>query len=508
MHHRLLIGSIYAIAVFLRTEHLFRIDIQLPYRLGGLFVHFSDQIRANHFVMPATIPYYTEQGIPFGYPPLVFYLHAVLVEVFGFDRIALINILPAAGAILSFITFHWLLRSLRLSFAVYIVALAVYGLVPVFFVELLEAGGIVESFGLGILNIMLLCFWQVYKTGTLLQWIVFGLSLGLGVLTSPGTMYVAILMGVIATIISFRKSFIRTLGYAGLSATVASLVAASYLVPVLSYHGISIYTQTFGGQQSQDYLQTLLDRIGSYITQMSDLTLVLPVIWDVLVIVGLVYLVTKRAYLPIVILLVLVTTPSEYTWLPHSMVALIIGVALAKVFWPAFQRLAFVTRYERFAIGMIVLLFLVLHVIAQNTAIKQAQLSEDSIAVSHEELEGMAWARENLDDEIPFIVLMSNGPVEWSPVQLQHDVLNNRFGTEWDPDKARVEGLREDIRNCSDADCLFVALKNHSFSYVEIYLMMDPANDDSVGYEMDSPMTDVTLVYESDAIVILHLKLL
>ena len=74
----LLVGS------FLRVYHLFKVDfVHEPFRLGGLFVEFSEQIAQNGFRFPVTIPYYSEGGIPFAYPPLGFYLAGLLASTFG-----------------------------------------------------------------------------------------------------------------------------------------------------------------------------------------------------------------------------------------------------------------------------------------------------------------------------------------------------------------------------------------------------------------------------------------
>src|SRR6185369_15462434 len=90
----LLLGS------FLRIYHLFRIDFSHePFRLGGLFVAFAEEIARNGFKFPVTIPYYSEGGIPFGYPPLGFYIEAVLFKFFPEQQVAIANLLPPFVAV-------------------------------------------------------------------------------------------------------------------------------------------------------------------------------------------------------------------------------------------------------------------------------------------------------------------------------------------------------------------------------------------------------------------------
>ena len=57
---------------------------ELPFNGGGLYYHFSETILENNFAYPRTIPYYTDNGIPFAYPPLLFlpYCHCSKIHSF------------------------------------------------------------------------------------------------------------------------------------------------------------------------------------------------------------------------------------------------------------------------------------------------------------------------------------------------------------------------------------------------------------------------------------------
>lgn len=44
---------------------------------AGLYTLTADTIRANGYALPATVPHYGPEGVPFAYPPLVFYLLAL-----------------------------------------------------------------------------------------------------------------------------------------------------------------------------------------------------------------------------------------------------------------------------------------------------------------------------------------------------------------------------------------------------------------------------------------------
>ncbi|MBX0286296.1 hypothetical protein [Haloarcula salinisoli] len=48
---------------------------------AGLYVETADAIRANGYALPATVPHYGPEGVPFAYPPLMFYVLALLRDV-------------------------------------------------------------------------------------------------------------------------------------------------------------------------------------------------------------------------------------------------------------------------------------------------------------------------------------------------------------------------------------------------------------------------------------------
>jgi len=67
---------------------------------AGLFLQIATEIARHNYHLPATIPYYTASGIPFAYPPLGFYLVAVLHAVTGVPHEEMPTHMNAADALL------------------------------------------------------------------------------------------------------------------------------------------------------------------------------------------------------------------------------------------------------------------------------------------------------------------------------------------------------------------------------------------------------------------------
>jgi hypothetical protein len=66
----LLVGSLVALLYIATNEY--------PAYGAGLYTLTADTIRANGYALPATVPHYGPEGVPFAYPPLAFYGLAVL----------------------------------------------------------------------------------------------------------------------------------------------------------------------------------------------------------------------------------------------------------------------------------------------------------------------------------------------------------------------------------------------------------------------------------------------
>ena len=81
----LLVG-VAVVALYLATN-------DYPAYGAGLYVETADAIRANGYALPATVPHYGPEGVPFAYPPLMFYVLAVVRE-FGVGAFAMSLYLP------------------------------------------------------------------------------------------------------------------------------------------------------------------------------------------------------------------------------------------------------------------------------------------------------------------------------------------------------------------------------------------------------------------------------
>ncbi|MFC6962724.1 hypothetical protein ACFQL7_07540 [Halocatena marina] len=96
-----------AMIVSLIISAVYYITHPYPAYGAGLFLAMADQIQATGYHFPTTIPHYTLGGVPFAYPPLQFFVVAVLLDL-GADPLLLTRVLPGVSShSTSFHSMHW-----------------------------------------------------------------------------------------------------------------------------------------------------------------------------------------------------------------------------------------------------------------------------------------------------------------------------------------------------------------------------------------------------------------
>jgi len=133
-----LAGGALVVVVYLATN-------PYPAYGGGLYLDIAAEILAGGYALPATIPGYTADGVPFAYPPLQFYLLAVLLDV-GADPIAVARILPPIGMLAGLVPVYLLARDYAGSRPAGGIASVAVAVNPQLVEWHVSAGGMVRAF--------------------------------------------------------------------------------------------------------------------------------------------------------------------------------------------------------------------------------------------------------------------------------------------------------------------------------------------------------------------------
>ena len=100
-----------------------------PLNDGGLFYRMTQDLLDQHFSLPFYASY-NGNVIPFGYPPLAFYLMAFFQHFFHIDIISQLRLLPALISTLTIPAFYFLSKSITRSKIISVIAAFAFALMP------------------------------------------------------------------------------------------------------------------------------------------------------------------------------------------------------------------------------------------------------------------------------------------------------------------------------------------------------------------------------------------
>ena len=118
-----------------------------PVNDGGMFYVMIEELKANHFLLPAFTDY-NLAGIPYAYTPFGFYTAALLSSLFHLPALDLVRWLPPLVSTASLLAFYLLAKEILDSPLQAALATLFYGLLPDSFGWAIMGGGITRSFGL------------------------------------------------------------------------------------------------------------------------------------------------------------------------------------------------------------------------------------------------------------------------------------------------------------------------------------------------------------------------
>ncbi len=455
----LLIGSV------IRLLSLRYVDFRLPFRMGGLYVEFAQQIAAHNYLLPARIPYYTERGIPFAYPPLPFYIQAILLQIFPSAEFTIANLLPPLTAIVALFSFTLLIRALKLQPLIGGFALLAFATLPSAYYEQLESAGLAEAFGS--LAAIFLCttLANVYFRDTATNHIFTGLALGLCVLASPASAYAAVLLFVtFSGIHVYRSKGHRIAAFGRLTGTgvIGLLVASPYLFSLVQNHGTGVVWDVLQAESSSPASNLPFPRWLTPIFNFNASGAPYPFIWNFLVFSGMIWAVFKRQWwLPLWYFLMF-AVPREGWWMASIPASFAVGIGMVE-FWIPFTSSALknISGLERGILYAVLAVLFFAYALINVRAI----IFEDVIEGYNREywvntVEAAQWIKMSTPEDSRFIVMLDKEAEEWAPHLMQRTVLNVAQGAEWEPDKLpQISQLEDDLGDCSDLPCVQQAVE-------------------------------------------------
>lgn len=484
--------------IALRVAHLFSIPYDTPFHLGGLFYEFSRQIILNHFSLPAIIPYYSLGGIPFDYPPLAFYVQAIVMRLFSPSPFIIVNVLPPLITIFSLPAFYWMVKAQTSDDRLIIAALFAYALMPAAFVNQIEGAGLAEACGTLTLLFFLGWLFRFEKNPRPIPAILAGVFLGLSVLSSPGSAY----GGAIIAFLFFCKHLLQDLkeknfkksAWLVLTGLTGILISAPYWITIFQRHELGGFTSAFISQQDASALLNQVRYLITFkpadmITFVSDEG-VYGFLFDWLIFAGLIWAILNKQVFQVIIFLAVWLIPREGSWLVAIPAAWLAALGIVYLVFPIIQK-AFsamgVNKRPPLAPGLLTIILVLLMI--GNAVFSLTDLKNQSeLQISPEVIENAEQARQVIPAGAHILIAGNGALREWAPALLEREVLNCEFGLEWQPDELKKVNLINDALADNDLAGAIQVARDYSGD-TNFWLVGDPGLFDDLVSGSNLPFT-------------------
>ncbi|WP_256290575.1 glycosyltransferase family 39 protein [Halobellus inordinatus] len=425
-------AGLLAVAVYLATN-------PYPAYGAGLYVQIATEISAHGYGLPAWIPGYTADSVPFAYPPLQFYVLAVLLDLGG-DPVVLARLLPSVGYLALLVPVYLLGRDYTNSRPAGAAASVAVAVNPQLVQWHLSAGGVVRAFALLYALTAVYAGYRIFETGSTRAVAVGTVAFGATVLTHPTYALFVVVTYLLLWILRDRsKSGFVAGAIVGVGGTV---IASPWLVWVLTTHGIDVFVAaggTHGGIGGG--IPTILDG--------ASLTL-LPLA-------GAVYLYVARRdvfLLSWTVVAELVFAQPRFVFLVGALVVAAVGVDFA-------QRVEPLDGHVNEAIDKKTVLAAVC--LVAGATVGGAYLAHEMTLTSDpstpqfldsDDLDAMAWVAAETPPDVTFVVL--GDAAEWLPALTDRTLLVGPWGVEWRDSEMYDRQLTayESVSRCQSVTCV------------------------------------------------------
>lgn len=478
---------------------------------GGMFAVMVDDLRANHFLLPAFTTY-NHLNIPYAYPPLGFYFGALASLILGLDSTQVVRWLPAFFATLSIPAFYLLVLQLLKNKFHAAVSTFFFSLMPRALSWFVMGGGLTRSPGQFFMLLTLAVVIRLYEEKRRSDIFLAGVFGGLAVMSHPEAAVHTLVSAVFLWLMlsRSRESFIHSI-FVGV---VVALVSAPWWASVVSNHGLA---PLLSGAATGSKFAAVFNLLFFVFTEEPYATVI-----AVLGLIGIANRLIRRDYLLPLWMAIPFFIEGRSAAGPAAIpLAMLAALGLVEVILPAIQpspaKDAEVSSVERN-----VFIYLILYLIF-STSQFGIQLASATLYPPDEE--AMRWVRENTPDDSRFVVLTGTTSVscdsvmEWFPAISGRKSLFTVQGTEWTKGAGFNEYVRSTyaVQDClanGDMACLDDLVDRAEYDYVYVSKILRANNCGPLAPQREFPYFVESLklnsgfeaVYETDGVLISRRK--
>jgi hypothetical protein len=488
-----------------------------PINDGGMFYSMIEDLYANNFILPRYTSY-NLSDIPYAYPPLGFYLGALL-KLFGIDTLHILMYLPPALSVLVILAFFGLAKKVfDGSWSYAALATLAFALIPGSYSWFIMGGGLTRSLGQLFFLLFLTNLLKLYEAPTHRQTLYTGLFGSLAILSHPEISIHAFTAAVIFWFFRSRnqKGLRASLAVAGIAVT----LAAPWWASVLWQHGTHPFLNAL---QTGGHTSILVAFKNILYFAFTEETLA-PIV-AVLGMIGIIYQIgNKNYFLTIWIIITFITQPRSATAIALYPLSMLFAITLVDIILPAMTKGLqdnTTPRLMERKKTWIIIAFLTIYMAASGS-IHSIILS--NYYINNAERQLLQWVQENTIESAQFIVIADvNSPMvhhtaEWFPALTQRRSLLTVQGSEWTQGKRLFETMiaANQANDClrKNIECIEQLTSKHDIKFDFVYISQMQVNDPGpaqTNSEVNFPIilelrtsSQYQIAFENESVVIFY----
>ena len=491
--------------------------VGFPVTDGGLFYEMTRALQASHYSLPMFVEY-NGISIPFVYPPLGFYVTALVSDLFHMPLIEAFRWIPAVGSVAFAVAFFPMASAILKSTLRGSLATVFFALLPRSISWYIMGGGITRV--LGHLFLMLILF-SAYKlfTAPSKKYLVMTILFGSGVVLShpEAALHTVILCIVLWAFFGRSKEGIKN---ALLTALGVLVLTAPFFLTVISRHGLQPYLSA-----AQTGFQSPLAWVAILTGSFADEKFVTLI--SALALLGLVVTLVRREFLLAVwLFLPAIIDPRSAASISIIPWAMLAAIGFVDIVVPSLYALsnklqenqniesnwaAYFMKSSAIKIALTALIFYAFFgtVLSDQVYPKVSLTASDRVA--------MDWVADNIPQQSRFVILtgetetFADAVSEWFPVLSKSNSIATIQGYEWMPDKLFQTKMNEyyTLQACMNKTYTCVeqwrSETNHDFDYVLISQNGLSTSENSVVTSL-MESTTYQLVYQEGDVAIFQTR--
>lgn len=439
----------------------------LPVGSAGLYSLMADSVSFRGLTAARHIPYYGPDGMPFAYPPLAFYVMA-LIRSSGITAFAYVRLMPAVYVGLVVMATYYLAFLLTNSKPRAVVCSLLTILSPVFLSGLLQSGGIVRALACALMIVGMAISYKALSTGLARYSVYAGVALGL-----TGLVHLYYFMILVATISVFAVAMrgnhtlrttifvyavgavitlpwaLNTISNYGLDTLLlifpthlgqpGALIARILHLPTGGYI-IHVPTSTLGGPSAHGATSAVTQELRAHMPPLEISLRMIPAS------IAMLCLIAKRQFLlPLWSFALLAFGSSSYPFL-----VLVSSIAIVKVFGDGFESLVTSSNNKGLILGTTAILCVSVVAYLYVSTVRWVVDAHSNSSLWKEDEVLAAWFHQNTGSTDTFAVVdeRARDSEEWLPYLFQRAMVGSPWGGEWTGRYDSEGRLRSAINDC------------------------------------------------------------